>query len=51
MDKSTERQIFANLKAQAKENIVLLISHRLYSVSADESDHLDGRWKNSGGYA
>ena len=21
------------------------------SVSADESDHLDGRWKNSGGYA
>ena len=30
MDKSTERQIFANLKAQSKENIVLLISHRLY---------------------
>ena len=30
LDKSTERQIFANLKAQAKENIVLLISHRLY---------------------
>ena len=30
LDKSTERQIFANLKAQSKENIVLLISHRLY---------------------
>ena len=30
MDKSTERQIFANLKQQTKENIVFLISHRLY---------------------
>ena len=30
LDKSTERQIFANLKAQSKENIMLLISHRLY---------------------
>ena len=30
LDKSTERQIFANLKKQSKNNIVLLISHRLY---------------------
>ena len=30
LDKSTERQIFANLKEQSKNNIVLLISHRLY---------------------
>lgn len=30
LDKSTERQIFANLKEQSRESIVLLISHRLY---------------------
>ncbi len=30
LDKTTERQIFANLKELAKDNIVLLISHRLY---------------------
>ena len=30
LDKSTERQIFANLKQQTKDNIVFLISHRLY---------------------
>ena len=30
LDKSTERQIFENLKEQSKNNIVLLISHRLY---------------------
>ena len=30
MIKTTERQIFANLKELAKDNIVLLISHRLY---------------------
>ncbi len=30
LDKSTERQIFANLKEQAANGIVLLISHRLY---------------------
>ena len=30
LDKRTEKQIFANLKAQTAENIVLLISHRLY---------------------
>ena len=30
LDKSTERQIFANLKEMAADKIVLLISHRLY---------------------
>lgn len=30
LDKSTERQIFTNLKAQSKDMMVLLISHRLY---------------------
>lgn len=30
LDKSTEKQIFANLKEQSRENMVLLISHRLY---------------------
>lgn len=30
LDKSTERQIFANLKKWAADGIVLLISHRLY---------------------
>ena len=30
LDKSTERQIFANLKEQSRDNMVLLISHRLY---------------------
>ena len=30
LDKNTERQIFENLKVQAQENIVILISHRLY---------------------
>ena len=30
LDKSTERQIFANLKERAADGIVLLISHRLY---------------------
>lgn len=30
LDKSTERQIFANLKEQTADGIVLLISHRLY---------------------
>lgn len=30
LDKDTEKQIFENLKQKAKENIVLLISHRLY---------------------
>ena len=30
LDKETEKAIFANLKEQAKEEIVLLISHRLY---------------------
>ena len=30
LDKTTERQIFANLKELARDNIVLLISHRLY---------------------
>ena len=30
LDKNTEKQIFANLKEQAQENIVILISHRLY---------------------
>lgn len=30
LDKSTERQIFAKLKEQAANGIVLLISHRLY---------------------
>lgn len=30
LDKSTERQIFANLKEQSRESIVLLIAHRLY---------------------
>lgn len=33
LDKSTERQIFANLKEQAADGIVLLISHRLYLFS------------------
>lgn len=30
LDKTTERQIFANLKELVRDNIVLLISHRLY---------------------
>lgn len=30
LDKNTEKQIFANLKQQTKDNIVFLISHRLY---------------------
>ena len=30
LDKDTEKQIFANLKEQSRENMVLLISHRLY---------------------
>ena len=30
LDKNTEKEIFANLKEQAQENIVILISHRLY---------------------
>lgn len=30
LDRTTEREIFANLRALAKENIVLLFSHRLY---------------------
>ena len=30
LDKSTEKQAFVNLQALAKDNIVLLISHRLY---------------------
>ena len=30
LDKSTERQIFANLKEKTADGIVLLISHRLY---------------------
>lgn len=30
LDKSTEKQAFANLQALAKDSIVLLISHRLY---------------------
>ena len=33
LDKSTEQQIFANLKEQAANGIVLLISHRLYLFS------------------
>lgn len=30
LDKKTEEQIFANLKKEAKDSLVLLISHRLY---------------------
>lgn len=30
LDKNTEKQILANLKQQTKDNIVFLISHRLY---------------------
>ena len=30
LDKNTEEEIFANLKQLAKDQIVLLISHRLY---------------------
>ena len=30
LDKDTEKQIFEKLKVQAQENIVILISHRLY---------------------
>ena len=30
LDKKTEKQIFANLKKDAKDSLILLISHRLY---------------------
>ena len=30
LDKPTEKEVFARLRAQTRENIVLLISHRLY---------------------
>ena len=30
LDKATERQVFENLKAQAQNQIILLLSHRLY---------------------
>ena len=30
LDKKTEEQIFANLKKDAKDSLILLISHRLY---------------------
>ena len=30
LDKSTEKQVFAHLREMTKDNIVLLISHRLY---------------------
>ena len=30
LDRKTEREIFANLKKVAKDNVVLLFSHRLY---------------------
>ena len=33
LDRKTEREIFANLKKVAKDNVVLLFSHRLYLFS------------------
>jgi len=44
VDAATERQILANLRAQAKDSVVLLISHRL-----DCFDQLDGvLWLENG---
>ena len=47
LDKTTERQIFANLKELARDNIVLLISHRLYLFPEMDLLDLDGNGKAS----
>ncbi len=50
LDKSTETD-FCQFESTGEREYCAADFPPSVSVSADESDHLDGRWKNSGGYA
>ena len=52
LDRTTEREIFANLKTHAQDNIVLLFSHRLYLFSElDQVIWMENRKTTAGSHA